>query len=874
MMETTAGADSTLKAPAVAPQDKQTPPPGPAPTDAPPPPPPEPVFGPRIGVRYNSPGAGVQQFVGFETFLPLFQKPAQYISFVEGRAQYDPDNRTFGGNFLVGYRTFNPTSNRILGGYISYDNRDTGNSFFHQIGAGVESLGDDWDARLNAYLPVSNTRNQLGESFSPGFFQANNLFINRLRLFEAALPGFDLEYGRKLLTFGQNGSLRGYLGFYYYGGNDGDSAVGGRLRLAARINDYAALGFTLQHDSLFDTRAIVNVALNFPTSAPSEGSTYVPVVTRLGGTVERTPGITVDEQRQRDTVVALNPTTGQAWQFIHVDLGGAGGNGTFESPFGSFTQGLGTASSGSVVYVRSGTNPGLASFTIPQGVQVLSTGPRQFLDTQQLGSVQLPLSGTGVLPTVNGTVTLSSNTGIGGFTINPSASTSAIQGTNVSGEIRVTDNVVTGTTGTLIPGIFIDNESQIMNVNIARNRVSNTTGEGIFVRSRGASTTTGTASDNETRNTVGSGIKFFTLDDSRLTATISNNFVTGNISTVGQDGAIRVGTFNNGLVNVTLLSNRLIDNETNGFFIGSEDFSDVRVIALNNQTINNLGIGIFFGARQSSKETGYFAGNYSARNRINPNVDPPGFPTGHGIFIGAQERGENNTTLDGNIVENNEQNGIFLFVANQGRGTFNVINNQALNNLRNGIEFNVGLNPDPPPPNPIILPPPPPGTLQGVANISNNTVNGNVGQGPVGQEGGGIIVIGANNAVLQATIQGNFLNSNATFRAPGQAGFAGIGMVSLDNAQILTTVRFNTILNTSAPSFNAQTAPGSTSRICLKLNFNSADAGNLTQGGPFPLIVGRSDGATFQADTSGNSGPPVIESGLRISTLGDCPVPP
>jgi parallel beta-helix repeat protein len=261
-------------------------------------------------------------------------------------------------------------------------------------------------------------------------------------------------------------------------------------------------------------------------------------------------------------------------------------------------------------------------------------------------------------------------------------------------------------------------------------------------------------------------------------------------------------------------------------------------------------------------------------NRINPNVTPAGFPTGHGIFIGAQERGQNNTTLEGNTTSNNEQNGIFLFVANQGRGTFNVVNNVSNNNQRNGIEFNVGLNPDPPPPNAIILPLPPPGTLQGVANISNNTVNGNVGTGPAGQEGGGIIVIGANNATLQATIQGNFVNDNATFRAPGQSGFAGIGMVSLDNSQILATVRFNTILNTAAPSFNAQTAPGSTSKICLKLTLNSADAGNLSQGGPYPLLIGRSSGAMFQADTSGNSGPPVIASGLSVSMLGDCPVPP
>jgi hypothetical protein len=860
MMETTAGADSTLKAPAVAPQDKQTPPPGPAPTDAPPPPPPEPVFGPRIGVRYNSPGAGVQQFVGFETFLPLFQKPAQYISFVEGRAQYDPDNRTFGGNFLVGYRTFNPTSNRILGGYISYDNRDTGNSFFHQIGAGVESLGDDWDARLNAYLPVSNTRNQLGESFSPGFFQANNLFINRLRLFEAALPGFDLEYGRKLLTFGQNGSLRGYLGFYYYGGNDGDSAVGGRLRLAARINDYAALGFTLQHDSLFDTRAIVNVALNFPTSAPSEGSTYVPVVTRLGGTVERTPGITVDEQRQRDTVVALNPTTGQAWQFIHVDLGGAGGNGTFESPFGSFTQGLGTASSGSVVYVRSGTNPGLASFTIPQGVQVLSTGPRQFLDTQQLGSVQLPLSGTGVLPTVNGTVTLSSNTGIGGFTIT-SPTGNGIQGTNVTGTVSITDNVVTNTPSS---GIFVSSNSGVLNLEVARNRVSNAAeNSGIQIRSDDTAQIFADVNNNVTTNNDGSGIFFF-LNSGAVTATIANNFSSGNQANEAQEGGIRFGVFNDSRGTVTITGNTSINNFGNGIFVGTQGTSRTNATITNNTTNDNIGTGIFLGANENAIATGYIAGNSSSRNQVNATFAP--FPSGSGILVGAQINGENNSTVFNNFVSENGDIGIFFFVGNNGRGTANILNNTSVGNTRNGIEVNVGLNGAP-------GDPAAPGDApQATAFVLNNTVTGNLGIGPP-LGGGGIFVLGFNRATVNVTVQGNNIFSNA--RTPD--AFGGMAMVAVQNARIFSTVRFNTFINNGGanPGFNALTGVpadvlGGTlagpTQICLKLNFNTSDQ---------PFILLRPDAShTFQADSSGNAGPPVIAPFLSIAPLGDCPVPP
>ncbi|NJR51789.1 MAG: hypothetical protein HC780_21620 [Leptolyngbyaceae cyanobacterium CSU_1_3] len=142
--------------------------------------------------------------------------------------------------------------------------------------------------------------------------------------------------------------------------------------------------------------------------------------------------------------------------------------------------------------------------------------------------------------------------------------------------------------------------------------------------------------------------------------------------------------------------------------------------------------------------------------------------------------------------------------------------------------------------------------------VNNNTVINNVGEGTPGQEGGGIVVVAFNNAALQISLQGNQLRGNATF----SNGFSGLGMVSLDNAQIFANVRFNTFTANAAPGFNAQ-ATGS-SNICLKLNNNTSDS---------VLIVGRAVGTTFRADTLGNAGPPVVESGLPLQPIGNCVVP-
>jgi hypothetical protein len=233
--------------------------------------PPAPIFSPRIGIRYNSEGSGINQFVGIEGFVPLAQKPAQKMTFLEGRALYDTDSQAFGGNIIIGHRSLNKQTNRVIGGYLAYDNRDTGNTVVNQIGAGVESIGNDSEVRLNAYLPIGKTRYQLGESFGAGSFQQNVLLVDRVRQFEAALAGVDLEYGHKLANIGREGSLRGYAGLYYYAGNGGQDTLGQRIRLVARVNEYTSVGFALQEK-------VRNQRSSVAWAVPSNGRSGLPSI--------------------------------------------------------------------------------------------------------------------------------------------------------------------------------------------------------------------------------------------------------------------------------------------------------------------------------------------------------------------------------------------------------------------------------------------------------------------------------------------------------------------------------------------------------------------------------------------------------------------
>lgn len=481
---------------------------------------------PRLGIGHTSSGGGFDGFSQFEGFVPLLQTPGQNLLFLEGRLLLD-NSANVGGNLLLGYRTYSAASDRTFGGYVSYDNRNTGNSVFSQIGVGLESLGQRWDVRANAYFPVGDTRQVVAESLTNGGFQPTNLRFQdhfllvggqqeqrATRLLEAAMGGFDLEAGTRLLAWG-SGDLRGYGGLYYYDASGSPSTWGWRLRLEGRPTDGLRLGLAVQGDDLFGTQVIASLGLSLPGVRPS-GAKPRTTLARLGETVGRSQTIVVDDQLETQIIsqsvpltLATNPATGQPYFFQHVNLGVAGGNGTFENPFGTVQNALtATRSDGNdVVYVQAGTNPGIPALTIPNRVQVLSTGPVQRLNTVEFGLAQLPLSGTGVLPTVTNTVTLGSNSVLSGFAI-------------------------TGTTG---PGVAA---SGITNAVVQNSTIASSSNPAVFL-----SNTTGTISFSDstiastgTAAIAGSNMANLTLTNTPISSTnsaqdgLSLNGVTGTVS--------------------------------------------------------------------------------------------------------------------------------------------------------------------------------------------------------------------------------------------------------------------------------------------------------------------------------------------------------
>ncbi|MEO1401852.1 MAG: inverse autotransporter beta domain-containing protein [Cyanobacteria bacterium J06635_1] len=444
------------------------------------------VIRPRFGLDFDTAGSGAESFGQFESFIPLWQNAGRELLFFQGQLLLDTDEN-LGTNLQLGYRHYVPSSDRIFGGYVAFDKRGTDNASFDQLGIGVETLGENWDLRLNGFLPIGDQRELVDSNLVDAGTQITNLqFIGNqlvgdaqqqqaeINRFESALGGFDLELGTKLLDIGESGALRGFAGLYYYDGEGVDGSLGWRLRLQAEPTEYLRTGLSVQDDDIFGTTVRFNIGAAFPGyRATSAGADNDTVVARLGESIDRTGHIVIDEQTEVGEVVAAeadvqtgpvtNPATGEPWFFNHVTPDGAAGDGTFETPYNTVADATDTipTDGNGIIYIADSNGAVIAEdLTIPGGVQLLSTGPEQFIaGFDESIEIQLPFSGSGDFPIIDGTVTMGSSpngpTVLGGFDIQNDAGPGVIAD-SLLGDIVISDNIVTTAGEEASAGIDID----------------------------------------------------------------------------------------------------------------------------------------------------------------------------------------------------------------------------------------------------------------------------------------------------------------------------------------------------------------------------------------------------------------------------------
>ncbi|MBW4508233.1 MAG: right-handed parallel beta-helix repeat-containing protein [Scytonematopsis contorta HA4267-MV1] len=759
-----------------------------------------PTFPSRFGANYSTSGAGFDEFGSIEAFIPVFQSPGQNLTFLEGKLLWATGNNALGGNILLGHRFKSDSGNYLVGGYVSFDSRNTGETVFNQLGAGFESLSDSLDFRTNVYLPIGNKSAVLASTLPGTFaFSGNALEIDRVQLFQQALTGFDAEVGTKLASLG-SGSLRGYAGLYYYTSQDIDGFVGARGRLVARPNDNLVAGLALQSDSVFDTRLTFTIGVNLSPGSSKRRSKNT-LLARMNESPERQSNITVDNLLVKDSVAATDPATGLAYNFQHVNLGLGNSNGTIESPFGTIQAALNVAKPGDTVYVQSGTNPGVPAFKIPDGVQVISSAVLMEIKTQ-IGTVKLPFSGSGGLPLIKDTVTLGNNTSLVGFNI-ANAKSAGIQGSDIS-NISLKNNTIINSTEQAINLEDVDGKVEIINNSIngtqegSGMRIINQIGE-VDLKIVG----------NTVENAKSNGVNVIFENTATAQIDISKNTTVNNAN----DG---IGIFLNdnyqGFVNIS--ANNTFNNKIDGISIVSSQNSRSTINILNNTSVENGYDGIYMDVFDSSQVTTNIFNNTTNNNNA------------YGINVGANSDAILKANVSNNILQKNKDDAIVLFLDGNSQGFVDITNNTVTQNQYSGIYL--GIN----------------GTASATANISKNIVSGHTTPDTegifiyLGDDSKGNVTVanntitgnfrgitsGANdNAKLRIILEGNNVTGNLT-EGIAITGDSDPQREELGQNQTFAAVRNNTIVNnnTSGQGFGDLSAAtfSDGSSICIQARDN------------------------------------------------------
>ncbi len=211
-------------------------------------------------------------------FAPIMQN-ADSMLFVDMHMMLDnKKQQEFNGG--IGYRYMSSSMNAILGMYGYYDRRSTAyKNQFSQITVGFEMMAEQWDARLNVYIPETKTK-KIDNTEAKVTFSGHDKLTSAKK--EIALRGFDIEAGSKIP--GIQG-LSAHVGMYHFQGRlDSKSITGPKARINYEVNEYISFEGSVTQDRVRKTNAFAGVTLQFKLG--DKGTTKL---SPLSARMEETP---------------------------------------------------------------------------------------------------------------------------------------------------------------------------------------------------------------------------------------------------------------------------------------------------------------------------------------------------------------------------------------------------------------------------------------------------------------------------------------------------------------------------------------------------------------------------------------------------------
>lgn len=395
-------------------------------------------------------------FSNLNAFIPVMFENDRSLWWVNPRVMIT-DYGEAAGSAGLGYRTYNPTDDRVYGAsfWYDYDNGHVGT--YQTLGGSFESIGRYFSMRFNFDLPFGDTENvvDLGPVGTPRF-SGSTVVVDRMVTTEKAYQEFDFELATPIPYLGDYGFEVG-VGAYYLTAEGADGSAGVSLRTQAQIGRDFWLRTTLTNDDIYDTNFSISCELTLPQGGPCEWFTKRPVSDSLTASVIRRYRVPTAESFTTQTTIANN-NSGVPIQIAVIDPNVlTPGDGSFENPFMSVfdyeSQTDAIKSAFDVVFVRARTDDTDTNLNTTidlfDGQALIGdgdtlNGTSQFFVSSNLGRVVIPGLMPGPAPMLSNSgalgedvVTLANSNVVTNFNIDATGTADAIAGVGIDGfELR------------------------------------------------------------------------------------------------------------------------------------------------------------------------------------------------------------------------------------------------------------------------------------------------------------------------------------------------------------------------------------------------------------------------------------------------------
>ncbi|MFN9719024.1 MAG: inverse autotransporter beta domain-containing protein [Planctomycetota bacterium] len=399
------------------------------------------------GLGYNS------SYQRLNSRIPYHIVPDTTVLMLDANASVTNFGNPLGNLGLI-YRNYDESRNRIFGynGYFDYDQGLTDRDWY-RAGAGLESLGEFLDFRMNGYFVVGDNTALLSTQQVGGLVLAGNgIFRNRENIRENVYSGLDAETGGPLPFLGRYG-INGYGGMYYLDNSHGEGTVGGQARVEALVSQNVTVNTNFTHDDHFGTSTWVGIQFEIPNYGRQRTFRPVSVRERLSDPTYRSNRVhsSIDTEIVREA--CINDVTGVAYNVVYVDPNSTTSTnvGTIENPFTSMSSLVNNAAI-DIISVRANEDGSGTDLTVTGGLNLFDNqalvSRNSDYEVFRIGTTPFVIPGAGTAglrpllsdPNMlagNSVINLANNNTVSGFQIDASNAANTVFGNGISNALPI-----------------------------------------------------------------------------------------------------------------------------------------------------------------------------------------------------------------------------------------------------------------------------------------------------------------------------------------------------------------------------------------------------------------------------------------------------